>query len=94
MEKYKISVWEFFLIQIVIYCVIWLINDYIGSLLSIILTSIFFAIMMIALIAELLDRSRIPRIFFFYLATTILAPAIVGIFFAIVYEGKFDWLQN
>jgi hypothetical protein len=94
MNKFRISVWEFLLIQIVFYAIIWLIDEYIGSLLTVVLTPIFFMILVVALIAEVIDRSRVPRAFFYYFSTCIIAPAVVGIFFAVVYEGKFDWLQN
>ena len=87
------TTFELFLIQVVIYVLIWLISDYAGSFLSAVFASIFLAIFVISLIVEAIERSKVPRWYYWAMVVSFLAPAMVGIFFLLLGKGELTWLQ-
>ncbi len=87
------TTFELFLIQVVIYVLVWLISDYAGSFLSAVFASIFLAIFVISLIVEAIERSKVPRWYYWVMVVSFLAPAIVGILFLLLGKGELTWLQ-
>ena len=84
---------EIFLIEVVIYLLIWMANDYLGSLLSLIFGSIFFCILIISLLAEWIERSKVPRWYYSFMLVSVLAPVAVSIVMILV-KGQPEWLQQ
>lgn len=88
----KIRPVEIFLVEVIIYFLLWLFNDYLATLLSISLGSIFLAILIISLIVEWIERSKVPIWYYKVMVVSILAPlltAIVYLFFA----GGVSWME-
>ena len=77
----RLRLFEIFLIQFLVYLVLWLWDDYIASLLSIIMIFITAAILIVALIAELIEKSKVPRSYFIFMLGSILIPVLVGLIF-------------
>lgn len=92
-EGRRLSVLEVFLIEIVAYTLVWLVNDYIGSLLSLIMAGIFLSIFILSLLAELIERSKVPRWYYWMMVVSFLAPLIVSGFFILLGKGQLTWLQ-
>ena len=86
----RLSTIEIFLIEFVLFLGLWLFNDYMGTLLSIILASISFFLLLIALVAEYLEPSRIPRWYFVIMISTILAPLAAALVYWIIF-GSLKW---
>ena len=86
----RLSTIEIFLIEFVLFLGLWLFNDYLGTLLSIILASISFFLLLIALVAEYLEPSRIPRWYFVIMTSTILAPLAAALVYWIIF-GSLKW---
>lgn len=79
-----IGLLEISLFQVVFYSALWFIDDYFALLITVILSSILFCILLISLITELVERSKVPRSYFVWMSVSTLIPVIVGIFFASV----------
>ena len=84
---------EIFLLQIMVYLVIWLWNDYVASLISVLVVAICAGVFIVALIAELIEKSKVPKSYFIFMIGSILIPLIVGFVFISLMGGDLDWLQ-
>lgn len=62
----------------------WLIDDYFAILISVILTVIVFAVLVISLITELIEKSRVPRAYFTWMIASTIIPIVVAAFFIAV----------
>ncbi|MEL6657251.1 MAG: hypothetical protein AAFP77_26765 [Bacteroidota bacterium] len=82
---------EAFLIQIVAYLLIWLLNDYLAFILSFILGGIALFLYLVAKIVELVDRSRVPKVYYRFMVICFLAPLLAGIVGLLLRNGP-SWL--
>lgn len=89
----KLRNFEWFLIQLVFYFILWLINDYTATLVSVIFMVIFAAILIVALISELIEPSKVPRSYFWFMVISILAPILAGLIFLIIIGGDLNWIK-
>lgn len=85
---------EWFLIQFVLYIGLWLISDYIATLISVIFVVIFAAILIIAAISEMIEPSKVPRSYYIFMIVSILAPLLAGILFLSIIGGDLNWLKT
>jgi len=90
----SIGIVEICLFQVILYSLMWLSNSYFATLITAITVPIFFAILLISLIAELIDRSKVPKSYFKFLVLSILIPLLVAAFFFRANDGFFDWMQG
>ena len=88
MKYYK----EILIIEAIAFLGLWIIDEYIATLLTFIASPIFAGICIVSLIAEKIERSRIQREYFYMMAGLAIIPIIIfiGIFF---FNGgtSFDW---
>jgi len=80
----SIGLLEICLIQVVFYSTIWFIDDYFAILITVIMTLIIFAVLIISLITELIEKSRVPRSYFTWMIASTLIPLAVAAFFVMV----------
>lgn len=85
---------ELFLIQFIFYIGLWLWDDYIASLISIIFVAICSFIFIISLITEWIEPSKVPRWYFVFMIASIFAPFIAGAIFVGFMGGQLQWLPN
>ena len=90
----RVSIFVIFLIQVIVYSLLWLIDEYVASYLCIVIPVIAFAILVVSLLSELFERSRISRKYFIIMGVTILTPLMVGMAFYTLYDGKLEWMQG
>jgi drug/metabolite transporter superfamily protein YnfA len=88
-----LSMTEVFLIQAVFYIVLWLWNDHAATILTLSFTAIALFILVISLIAEVLDSSKVPRWYFWVMGISIVTPLIIGAFFLTLKNGTLDWMK-
>ena len=82
---------ELFLIEFIFYLLLWIWNDYLASLVSVIFGTIVFFVLIISLIVEAIERSKVPRSYFWFMLVSILAPIVVaGIMFVV--SGPPKWM--
>lgn len=84
---------EILLIEVAIYIVLWLIDDYLATLLSLIFGSIFLLLLLISLIVEWIERSKVPRWYFTFMLMSALAPIIAAIIFLSI-SGGLEWMKE
>lgn len=84
---------EVFLIEVIVYIILWLSNEYLATMLSLIFGSICFFILTIALIAEWLEKSNINKNYFYFMAVSTLAPIVAAIIYLAIF-GELAWLKK
>ncbi len=85
---------EWFLIELIFYFLLWFINDYVASLVSGAAVVVITAILIVALIAEKIEPTRISRRYFWFMFYSILAPLIAGGLYIYFLGGQLDWLEQ
>jgi len=73
---------------------LWLWDDYIASLISAIFASIFFFILVISILVELIEPSKVPRSYFSFMVISVLCPILVGVVFFNIMGGELDWFTG
>lgn len=91
-DKWSLGLGEIFLIQTVLYLILWLWNDFAATMMSLSFSAISLFILIIALIAEALDRSKVPRKYFYVMVLSVIIPLLVGSFFMYLKNGTLDWM--
>ena len=85
---------EIFLIQFLFYFALWMWNDYTATMISFFFTVIFLFILIVSIIVEFIEPSKVPRSYFTFMVISILCPIIVGAIFIGIMGGSLDWLEN
>lgn len=88
----RIGLPELILTQLILYAGLWLINPYAGFMLCMIVATISAAILIISLIMELVERSKVPKIYFRFMLTAVICPIVVALFFIAFYPGAMSWM--
>ena len=83
---------EISLIKVIFYGLIWLSSEYMATLLTSIIVPIISTLLIISLIAEFIEKSKVPKSYFKILALSIIIPIIVALFFYQTYDGVYDWI--
>lgn len=89
-----IGQFEIFLIQTIVFSLIYLADSYVGFLVCLILGIIAAALLILSLIFELVDRSKVPRSYYYYMINTVASCFLVLIFFSVFMTGSFDWMTE
>lgn len=89
--SFRPTLLEIFLLEVAVWLALWLMNDYLATLLTFILTAIVFSVLVIALIAELIDRSKVPRQYFWIMGISVVAPILAAIIYVLIFGGKFEF---
>ena len=87
----RVSLIEIFLFQVVLYCAVWLYDDYVATFMCITIPIIVFVVLVVSLLAELFEPSRISRKYFWIMGLSIVAPVLVGVGFYVINGGVLDW---
>ena len=93
MELKRLSLWEFWLMEAVLLLMVWLISDYAGTLLSLILGTLFLTIWLISISVEAIEKSKVPRWYFRGILGAGLVAWVVFFIFVWIKGGDFDWLH-
>ena len=89
----KIRPLEIFLVQLVIYILLWLGDDYLATMVSLIFGTIFFLILFVSLIVEWIERSKVPIWYYKVMAVSILAPLSAALIY-LAFSGELDWMRG
>ena len=82
---------EAVLIQVVFYLLLWFLNDYLAFVLSMILGGIAFFLYVVAKIVELVDRSRVPKVYYRFMVVCFLVPLVAGMIGLFLRNGP-SWM--
>ncbi|MEQ1746653.1 MAG: hypothetical protein ABMA02_14575 [Saprospiraceae bacterium] len=89
----RLSLLEIFLLETAVWLALWLLNDYTAALLTLIVGAIVSAILIIALLAEAIERSKVPRWYFWLMGLSVLAPLVAAGAYVVIFGGRFEFLQ-
>ena len=89
----KIRSIEILLFELIIYLVIWVFNEYLATMLSLIFGTIFLLILLISLIVEWIERSKVPRWYFSLMFMSVLAPILAAVIYLSI-SGSMDWMEG
>ncbi|MEM7105192.1 MAG: hypothetical protein AAF502_18790 [Bacteroidota bacterium] len=78
-----------FLAQVIIYLGVWLWDDYIAKFLTLLMVAITVGVLVVSLIAELIERSKVPGIYFIFMVISILTPFLVALL--VIGIGAAEW---
>lgn len=87
----KLGLLEIFLIQVVLYALIWLISDYTATLISVLFPILFISLLVLAFIAELVQQSKVPKWYYWFMVISIIAPLVTALIFIYIMGVNFDW---
>lgn len=90
---FRLSLLEIFLLELVAWLAMWLLNDYMATLLTLIITAIVFAVLIIALLAEAIERSKVPKSYFWIMGLSVLAPVVAAFVYMLIFGGKLQFLE-
>lgn len=90
----RLTLPEVFLLETIAWLLLWLLSDYVAALLTLILGAIVLAVLIFALIAELLERSKVPRQYFWIMGISVLAPIVSALLYLLIFGGRLSFLEQ
>lgn len=93
-EMLNIRPFEVFLIVSLISLILWLVDDYMASLLSAAFLFIITGVLTVAFISELLEPSRVSRRFFLGLIASLLGILLTAVLYYSIMGGQLFWLAD
>lgn len=87
----KERILELFLLQVILYSIVFFFNAYIGFLLCVVIGCISTAIFILSVILEMIERSRVPVSYFYFMGSAILSPILVLIGFLLFDPNALSW---
>ena len=91
---YRPSLLEIFLFEVVVWLGLWLLSDYVATLLTFAVGAIVSAVLVIALLAEWVERSKVPRRYFNVMALSLLAIIVAAGIYMGIFGGKLAFLEQ
>ena len=89
----KLSLGEIFFIQLIFWMLLWLLNDYMATLLTFCIGAVVSAVLVVALMAEVVERSKVPRRYFYVMGLSLLAIVLAASLYVTVLGGRLEFLQ-
>ncbi len=93
MMQIRLSVLEIFLLQLGLWFGLWLLGDFLASILTLAIGAVILAILTIALLAEWVEPTKVPRRYFYIMGVSLLAPLVAAVLYISIFGGKFSFLQ-
>ena len=84
---------EVLLIEIIIYFLLWSYDDYMATILSLIFGSMCLLILIISIVVEMIEPSKVPRWYFTIMIVSILAPIVAFFIFSTI-GGELSWMEK
>ena len=79
--------------ECIIFCVVWLWDEYVATYATIILPGVMAIILLLSLIADWIEPARIPKWYYYIMVISILIPLVVGMFFVYIDGGNLSWMK-
>lgn len=90
----KIGFPEVILIQLLLYATIYFFNAYVGFLLCVVIPVIALAIIVLSVILEMVERSRVPIKYYQWMASAVICPVLVLILFLLLDPDALSWIDK
>ena len=89
----KLGLIEIFLLQVVVYALLWLVSDYTATLVTLLFPLIFLFLLILSLLAELVQKSKVPQWYYWFMLISIIAPILTALLFVFIMGVDFDWTK-
>jgi uncharacterized membrane protein SirB2 len=91
MKYYK----EIWLIEAIIFSIFWVSDEYLATLLTFVAVPVFLGILVVSLVAERIESSKISKDYFYMVGGLALIPALIFMAIYFVNGGtSFDWAKQ
>jgi uncharacterized membrane protein HdeD (DUF308 family) len=81
------------LVVSIVFALLWLWNPYVATYSTVILSGVMLVILLFSLVADLIEKSRIPKWYYYVLVISIVVPLLIGMFFIYIYGGNMEWMK-
>jgi hypothetical protein len=85
---------EILAVEAIIFIIFWMSNEYLATLMTFIAVPIFFAITLISLIAERIEKSGVSGTYFRLMIGLMVVPLVIFAIFHFVNGGEYTWLKE
>jgi hypothetical protein len=85
---------EIIILEAILFACLWLWNEYLAFMLSIIFIPLCIAILVIAKIADFIEPSKISKNFYRMLVGLAIVPIILLLVFWSIFGGEFEWMKQ
>lgn len=85
----RLPLLEIFLGELVLFMLLWFIDPLTAKIFTLLVSSVCAGVLVIALIAEKIERSKVPRLFYLALAISVFAPLVAAAI--MVFLGGIEW---
>jgi Ca2+/Na+ antiporter len=90
----RLSLLEILILSTAAWLGLWLLSDYLATLLTLILGAIVFSILVIALISEAIEPSKVPRRYFQIMAISLVAILAAAGIYLFIFHGQLSFLKQ
>ncbi len=92
--QFRPSLLEIFLFEVVVWLSLWLLSDYVATLLTFTVGAMVLAVLIVALLSEAVERSRVPRRYFSIMALSLLAIVVAAALYVFIFGGRLAFLEK
>ena len=85
---------EIFVLQLIVWLSIWLLNDYLATLLTLCIGAVVSAVLIVAILSEIVERSKVPRQYFYVMGLTILSLLVAAVIYIVILGGRLEFLSE
>lgn len=89
----RLSLFEIFLIETAAWLGLWLLSDYVATLLTLTVGAIVLAVLGIALMSEWIERSKVPRRYFHIMGVSLAAIGVAAALYLFIFGGSLYFLE-
>lgn len=89
-NNYRSYMWLAVLLEAILFLTLWLTNEYLATLLTLVVSVICGGILIVALISELIEKSKVSRFFFLAIGLLAFVPILIAVFFMVL-NGGLGW---
>lgn len=90
----QLRLFEVFLIEFILYLLVWLWNDYVATILCLTFGCITFFILLISYLVEWISPSKVPTWYYRVMLASVLAPLAAALVYVGLMDGRLDWLEG
>ncbi len=90
----KLSLGEIFFLQLTLWLLLWLLNDYVATLLTLCIGAVVSAVLIVALLSEAVEPSKVPKRYFYVMGISILTIILAAGVYVLILGGRLEFLET
>ncbi len=71
-----------------------MLNDFVATLLTLSIAAVVLAVLIVALLSELFERSKVPRLYFYAMGISLLSILLAAGIYVFIFGGQFEFLSS